>query len=114
MQITSISMSYFFLIVGVLSLIFFIYFKFIVIKTSAHSDNRKKIIGNMKDPDSWRNSNNKMSYVSLFWAIISIGAFIYLKFFISATLISIFIPFVYLAAIIISSFIFSSRKYKAT
>ncbi|WP_055667371.1 hypothetical protein [Desnuesiella massiliensis] len=114
MQITSISMSYFFLVVGVLSLIFFIYFKFIVIKTSSHSDNRSKIVGNMKDPDSWRNSNNKMSYVSLFWAIVSIGAFIYLKFFISATLISIFIPFIYLAAIIISSFIFSSKKHKAS
>lgn len=113
MFITSISLSYVFLIIGVISLIFFLYFKFITSSTSEESHRRDKILGNMKDPESWRETNNRMGYVSLFWFIVSIAAFIYLKFFLQASLISIIIPFTYIALIIISSFLFGRRKVKA-
>ncbi|MCS4469497.1 hypothetical protein JQ038_01630 [Clostridium botulinum] len=43
----------------------------------------------MKEPKTWLNRNNRMAYVSLFWAIVSLAVFIYLKFFIMPTIISI-------------------------
>nr|WP_246582985.1 hypothetical protein [Clostridium simiarum] len=106
-------MSYIFLIIGVISLLCFLYFKFIAISSSKGDERSKAILGNMKNPELWRNVNNKMSYVSLFWTIISLGGFIYLKFFMNSTLLSIFIPFIYLALIIISSLIFSRKNEKS-
>lgn len=110
MLVTSISLSYAFFGVGVIALICFVYFKLLVVKTSPEKTSRKSIIGEMKDPDTWRDRNNKMSYLSLFWALLSIGIFIYLKFFYPSGLISIVIPFVYLALIAVSASFFSSRK----
>jgi hypothetical protein len=113
MLVTSISLSYAFFGVGIMALISFVYFKLLVVKTSPNNASRNSIIGEMKDPDSWRDKNNKMSYLSLFWAILSIGIFIYLKYFYPSGLISIIIPFVYVALIAVSASFFSSKKRNA-
>lgn len=110
MYITKISLSYFFLGIGVIAIIFYVYFKFITIKTSSDSKDKDKILGNMKDVDAWRDRNTKMSYLSLFWAIISILAFIFLKFYYGAGLLSILLPFIYLALIVVSIVLFLPKK----
>ncbi|MGH4118695.1 hypothetical protein [Clostridium sp.] len=110
MNITSISLSYVFLGIFIIALIFFLYYKFIVINTGEKSKRRDKIIGSMKDPDNWRDRNNKMAYVSLFWTIISISVFIYLKFFHTAGLISIIYVFVYLTVIVVSVSLFLTQN----
>lgn len=110
MYITKISLSYFFLGIGIIAAIFYVYFKFITIKTSSESKDKDKIVGNMKDFESWRDRNNKMSYLSLFWAVISILTFIFLKFYYRAGLLSIFFPFIYLAVIIVSVILFLPKK----
>lgn len=109
MLVTSISLSYIFFGLGAIALIFFLYFKLLVIKSSPHSSSRESIIGEMKDPDGWRDRNNKMSYLSLFWTILSIGIFIYLKFYYSTGLISIIIPFIYIGLIAVSASFFSNK-----
>jgi hypothetical protein len=114
MNTTRIFLSYSSLVISLLSLAFFVYFKFIVVKSSPNSRNRDKIIGDMHNPEKWRDSNNKMAYLLLFWAILSGAIFIYLKFFSSAEVISLLFLFIYIAAIIISAFLFGrSRKDKA-
>lgn len=110
MYLTSISLSYFFLGISLIALGFLFYFKVLVIKTSPDKDSRKKIIGKMKDPDDWRDRNNKMAYVSLFWTIISIGIFIYLKFFFTAGLVSIMYLIAYIAFIVISTSFFGVKR----
>jgi hypothetical protein len=110
MLVSSISLSYVFFGVGAIALIFFLYFKVLVVKSSPNSSSRESILGDMKDPDGWRNSNNKMGYLFLFWAILSIGVFIYLKFFYEATLISIIIPFIYVGLVAVSASFFGSRR----
>lgn len=113
MYITSISLSYLFLIIGVFSIIAALYFYFIVNGASEESKYHDQIVGNMKDAETWKNSNKKMAYLFTFWAILSIAIFIYLKYFYGAALLSIFIAFIYAAVIIISSFIFSYKRSKA-
>ena len=110
MNIPSISLSYFFIGISIVAFIFFFYFKYVVTNTDADSKKRDKIIGSMKDPDHWRARNNIMSFISLFWAIISLIAFIYLKFFFNSGLVSIIYVFVYLALIAISAFIFLKQN----
>lgn len=104
------SSSYLFLGISIISLLFFLYYKFLVVNTGDTSKRRDKIIGSMKDPDNWRDRNNKMSYVSLFWAIISIAIFIYLKFFRTAGLISIIYVFIYSAVIVLSVSVFLKQN----
>jgi hypothetical protein len=106
LNITSMSLSYIFLAISIVEFIFFLYYKFLVINTGAKSKRRDKIIGSMKDPDHWRHRNNIMAFVSLFWACISIFAFIYLKFFYKAGLISIIYVFIYLFLIVLSVSLF--------
>ena len=106
LNLTSISSSYIFFAISILEFIFFLYYKFLVINTGDKSKRRNKIIGSMKDPDHWRHRNNIMAFISLFWAVISIVAFIYLKFFYKAGLISIIYVFVYLALIVLSVSLF--------
>ena len=106
MNITSISLSYIFFAISIVEFIFFLYYKFLVIKTGDKSKSRNKIIGSMKDPDHWRHRNNIMAFVSLFWACVSVFTFIYLKFFYKAGLISIIYIFVYLALIVLSVSVF--------
>lgn len=102
MNMTSISLSYFFLILSAICLIFFIYFKIIVINTSENSNHRKKIIGSMKDPKAWRRNNNKMSYIFLFWTIISFSTFAYIKYFLGSRLISTSYIIAFLAIMVVS------------
>lgn len=106
MNITSISLSYILLAISIIEFIFFLYYKFLVINTATKSKRRDKIIGSMKDPNQWRHRNNIMAFVSLFWAFISIVAFIYLKFFYKAGLISIIYVFIYFALIVLSVSLF--------
>jgi hypothetical protein len=104
------SASYLFLGISMIALLFFLYYKFLVVNTGDESKRRDKIIGFMKDPDHWRERNNKMSYVSLFWTIISISVFIYLKFFHTAGLISIIYVFIYSAVIVLSVSLFLNQN----
>lgn len=110
MLITSISFSYFFLILSMTSLIFFVYYKVILIKSNGNSDSSKKIIGNMKNPKKWRGNNEVNSYISLFFTILSLSIFIYLKFFMAPKLISILFLFAYICIIAISVSWSSIRK----
>ncbi|WP_061316658.1 hypothetical protein [Clostridium botulinum] len=107
MNVTSISLSYFFLGISLISLSFFIYFK---ILTSNSSKENEKIVGDMKEPRTWLNRNNRMAYVSLFWAIVSLAIFIYLKFFIMPTIISILYVIGYAFLIVISVAIAGMKK----
>lgn len=110
LNITRISLSYVFFAISIIELIFFLYYKFLVINTGEKSKRRSKIIGSMKDPEHWRHRNNIMAFVSLFWAIISIIAFIYLKFFSKSGLISIIYVFVFIALIVLSISIFLKQN----
>ena len=103
MYITSISLSYALLGVTIIACGFFVYFKTLVIKTVGTNESRDKILGKMKEPEAWRNKNNKMSYVSLFWTVISLILFIYLKFFHTASLVSILYIFAYITLIVITT-----------
>lgn len=113
MNFTSVSLSYAFLIIGIGALLFFLYFKVLVVKTGEKKPSREKIVGNMKDPEDWRNRNNRMAYVSLFWAIISLGIFVYLKFFYTVGLVSFIYPLVLLVAVVISIPLVGIRKKTA-
>lgn len=110
MNITSISLSYIFLAISIIEFVFFLYYIFLVTNTGANSKRRDKIIGSMKDPDHWRARNNKMAYLSLFWSILSVIAFIYLKFFFKSGLVSIIYVFVYLALIAVSVSLFLNQN----
>jgi len=103
-------LSYVFFAISIIELIFFLYYKFLVINTGEKSKRRSKIIGSMKDPEDWRHRNNIMAFVSLFWAIISIIAFTYLKFFSKAGLVSIVYVFVFIALIVLSISIFLKQN----
>ncbi|EJO5346571.1 hypothetical protein NRP93_000622 [Clostridium botulinum] len=102
MNITSISLSYFFLGICLISLAFFIYFKILTNNSSKENNKNEKIVGDMKNPKTWLNKNTRMSYISLFWAIISLCVFIYLKFFTIPTIISILYVVGYIFLIVIS------------
>lgn len=102
MNITSSSLSYLFIIMAVVFFIFFCYFKILVSNTSQGNPKRDKIIGNMKNPYTWREKNNRMSYIFLFWSVVSLGLFIYFKYFLGLSLVSLTYLLIYLALIIIS------------
>lgn len=102
MYITSLSLSYVLLGTTVIACCFFLYFKTLVVKTSGTKESKDKILGKMKEPDLWRNKNNKMSYISLFWTVISLFLFIYLKFFQGAGLVPIIYLYAYIALIVLS------------
>ena len=106
MNITTISSAYIFLAFFIVEFVSFLYYIFLVGNTGEKSKKRDKIIGTMKDPEHWRQRNNIMAYVCLFWSITSIIAFIYLKFFAKSPLISIIYVFVYLALIVVSVSVF--------
>ncbi|WP_410506379.1 hypothetical protein ACER0A_006075 [Haloimpatiens sp. FM7315] len=103
MYITSISLSYIFLAIGVLSFIFFLYFRIILMKSSNKKSNTK-ILGKTKNPEIWRNKNNRMSYISFFWFALSVGFFVYFKFFFTSNLLSISYLFIYIALITVTMF----------
>lgn len=111
-NITSISFSYLFLGIALIALSFYLYFRLVYVKTSPNNPSRETIFGEMKHQDSWRERNALMSSISLLWFIISVILFIYLKFFIAPTLISIFYLLLY-AVLIIISVIYGTVKKKA-
>ncbi|MBU3090591.1 hypothetical protein KPL35_00595 [Clostridium sp. CF011] len=110
MNVTSTSLSYMFFAISIVSFIFFLYYKFLVINTGDKSKRRDKIIGSMKDPEHWRHGNNIMAFISLFWALISQSAFIYLKFFYKSGLVSIIYVFIYLVLISLSVLLFIKKN----
>jgi len=99
-----------FLFVSIIEFIFFLYYKFVVINTGAKSKRRGKIIGTMKDPEHWRTRNNIIAFISLFWSLLSIIAFIYLKFFYTTGLLSIVYIFIYATLIVISVSLFMRKN----
>ncbi|OFI05315.1 hypothetical protein CLOACE_18390 [Clostridium acetireducens DSM 10703] len=111
LYVSSISLSYLLLGIGILSIAFYLYFRILISKTSESNDSKDKIIGAMNNPELWKKRNIRMSYVSLFWAIVSILLFIYLKFYFNTSLISMLYIFVYLALIVISLLV-SNKKDK--
>ena len=106
MNINSISSAYIFLAIFVVEFISFLYYIFLVGNTSFKSEKRSKIIGTMKAPEHWRRRNNIMAYICLFWSIVSIAAFIYLKFFFKSPVISMVYVFVFLALIVVTVSVF--------
>jgi hypothetical protein len=110
MNTTSIFISYAFLGISLICLFCFFYFKTLIIKTKPDSNSKDKIIGEMHNPEQWRTRNNNLSYVTLFWAILSAGIFIYLKYFYAQGVVSLAILFGYIGAIVISAFIFGKGK----
>lgn len=59
MFITKISLSYFFLIIGIIAIVFYVYFKFLIIKSSPNNKDNEKILGNMKDVSRWLDKTQK-------------------------------------------------------
>ena len=110
LNITSISLAYIFFGISIISFVFFLYYKFLVINTGEKSKRRNKIIGSMKDPEHWRHRNNIMAFISLFWALISQSVFIFLKFFNKTGLISIIYVFVYIAVVVLSVSLFLKKN----
>lgn len=110
MNITRTSISYFFLGVGLIAIISYVYFKMLSIKSDPKSKDRDKIVGKMKDVDLWDEKNKRMEYLSLGWAVISIALFAFFKFFYTTGLISIIFPFVYIAIVAASIILFMPKK----
>lgn len=112
MNISSISISYFLLIISIIALAFFLYFKIILLKANDSEENRNKIIGAAKDAEGWEKRNNLMCYLSLFWCVISMGGFIFLKYFYPPALFSLNYLYLYIAIIVLSNFIIYFNKEK--
>ncbi|WP_097027353.1 hypothetical protein [Clostridium peptidivorans] len=110
MNFSTISLSYMFLGIFVISILFYLYFKFILIKSSPKSPDKDKIIGTMKKPEVWQERNKRMSYIALFWSIISLAIFVFLKFLYKSPLIPSYMIFIYLGVIALSSILFLPRK----
>lgn len=111
MYMTSSSLAYVFLGISLIALVFFIYFKSLVIKTKPDSTARDKIIGNMKNPDQWRASNSRLAIFSLFWSVTSLIVFIYLRFYYGIGLVNSLYMFAYIAVAVVSAiFILNSLK----
>lgn len=114
MYLTSISLSYFFLAVAITTIAAYLYFKLLVIKSAPENADRENIIGNMKDPVSWRERNRRMSFVCLFWFIVSTIAFVVLKFLYPIALIPFMLLIIYAVLIVLSIVFFSRREKKAS
>lgn len=114
MYLTSISLSYLFLGVSIATIAAYLYFKLLVIKSDPENADRKKIIGTMKDPVTWRERNKRMSLVCLFWFIVSTIAFVVLKFFYPIALIPFMILVIYVILMVLSIVFFSRGKRKAS
>ncbi|MDP4143055.1 MAG: hypothetical protein Q8936_01040 [Bacillota bacterium] len=110
MYVTSISLSYIFLGITIITIAFSIYFKTLVAKTSPGRKTRDKIIGDMKDPMSWRDKNNRMGNISIFWSLLSLALFIYFKFFYITGLVYSIYLYIYIAAIALTLLATGLRK----
>lgn len=110
----SSSISYLILAISLLSFIFFCYFKILHYNTSENNSNRDRIIGNMKNEKEWRIRNNRMSFVFLFWTIVSLAAFIYLKYYFSLRVISSAYIIVYFILIVTSTAVAGTKRKAKT
>lgn len=113
MNFSTISLSYIFLGIFVIAILFYLYFKFVLIKSSPKSADKDKIIGTMKKPELWQERNKRMSYIALFWSIVSLGIFVFLKYLYKSPLIPSFMIFIYLGVIVLSSVLFLPRKTRS-
>lgn len=111
MYLTSISFSYFILGIAMASIAAYLYFKLLVTKTSPESPQKDSIIGQMRDPESWRAKNSRMATICMFWFIASIIIYALIKFLFSIQLIPIIYLLIYVALIVLS-FIFAARTKK--
>lgn len=109
MNLTSISLSYYFLGIFFISAAFFTYFMLLTTKAGS-SKYEDKIIGQMKDPESWKIRNKRLTYICLLWSILSLIIFVYLKFIISPKLVSIIFVLIYIVLIIVSLLMFGVEK----
>lgn len=115
MYIDSIFLSYLFFIIGIVSIIFSIYFKVQFVKTSPSKNTRRKLLSNAKDPIVWREMRKLLSKLSLFWGVSSIVFFLYLNLINYNTLTSIAYLLVYCILILLSLLLFISLiKKKAS
>lgn len=114
MYLTSISLSYFFLGIAIISIAAYLYFKLLVVKTDPQNQDREKIIGDMNDPTSWRERNKRMSVVCLFWFIVSTIVFVVLKFFYPIALVPLMLLVIYAILMVLSIVFFSRGKRKAS
>lgn len=111
MGVSGISFSYIFLGIALISISFYLYFRLIYTESANYNSESSHIIGKMKDPENWRTKNNYMSYISLFWAIVSFSIFVALKFFFQISIISLAFLFIYIALIAVSA-IYIVLKFK--
>lgn len=114
MNFTSSALSYLFIAIAVIDLCFVAYFKILVVNTSENNNKRDKIIGSMKDPEDWRNRNNRMSYIFLFWAAASFAVFVYLKYFFGIGLVSPLYVIGFLAVMVISIALLGIKRKTST
>ncbi|PJI07325.1 MULTISPECIES: hypothetical protein [Clostridium] len=112
MRVTIISLSYFFLAITVIGILLSIYYKSLVAKTTPGKRTREKILGDMKDPISWRERNSKLSHLSMFWTVVSFVLFLYISFALRLGSISVIYIFAYIALIVVSLF-FVRSKHKS-
>ncbi|KGK87547.1 hypothetical protein SDC9_113315 [bioreactor metagenome] len=113
MNFSTISLSYIFLGIFVVAILFYAYFKFVLIKSSDKSPDKDKIIGTMKKPEVWHERNKRMSYIALFWSVISLAVFVFLKYLYKSPIIPSFMIFIYLGVIVLSSVLFLPRKTRS-
>lgn len=115
MYVDSITLSYLFFIIGIVFLLFSLYFKLQFIKTSPSKNTRRKLLSKAKDPIVWREMRNLLSKLSLFWGVSSMIFFLYLNFIVYNTLTSITYLLVYCILILVSLILFISLiKKKAS
>lgn len=112
MNITSMSFSYLFLGIALISLSFYLYFRLMYVSSSPDNSISQSIFGEIKHREDWHEKNRLMSHVFLFWTITSIILFIYMKFFIVSALMSILYLFLYVI-FIVSSVAYAAIKRKA-
>lgn len=112
MYFTSYSLAYVFLAMSLIAAVFFLYFKSLVIKTSENNKAKDAVIGNMKNPEQWRQNNSTLGNLSLFWSILSLIVFIYLKFFYRAGLVNIIYPLIYFSLEVITIIFFGAARSK--
>lgn len=115
MYVDSITLSYLFFIIGIVSLMLSLYFKLQFIKTSPSKNTRRQMLSKAKDPIVWRETRRLLSRLSLFWGVSSLVFFLYLNLIVYDSLTSITYFLVYCIIICVSLFLFVSLiKKKAS
>ncbi|AAK78970.1 uncharacterized membrane protein (UPF0136 family) [Clostridium acetobutylicum] len=110
MNVTTISLKYFFFALTIIGALLSFYYRSLVSKTSPGNKNREKILGNMKDPISWRERNSKLSYISMFWTAVSFVIFLYFLLFSRTGTLSVTYLIIYIVLIAASLYFVKSNK----